>query len=437
MTHGTVTFVTANTFEFDSRHRRAAEALAADGWRVVVVAMRAPHLPADEVPAVGITVRRPVLSRRILDGLPGPLRRPLGRLVGLEAHAVTLPRRVTGPLERLRAPLRRGLEILAYRRRVGPWASAVIAAAPEARVFVAKALVALPVAAEAARRTGGRYVYDIADLHVESGRLAALPGPLKAWLRARERRWMHGAAALLAVTPAMADEVARRYGVARPTVVMNAREPWQPDDAALAAAGEQLRAVAGVAPSCDVVLYQGAFRPDQGIDTLLAALDDPLLADRAPAAVFLGFGPLEDRLMALALSRPGRVAVLPPVPSGELLGWTAGADVAFVGTPPTTRNQTLTTPNKLFESVMAGVPVVVAAGTWTAALVAREDLGAVVEPWAPAVLAREIAALLAAGPADRVARRERIRGVALERLNWDVERERLVETFRRLGEAGS
>jgi len=36
-------FVTANTFEFDSRHRRAADALAEDGWAVVVVAMAAPH----------------------------------------------------------------------------------------------------------------------------------------------------------------------------------------------------------------------------------------------------------------------------------------------------------------------------------------------------------------------------------------------------------
>ena len=92
---------------------------------------------------------------------------------------------------------------------------------------MAKALVALPVAAEAARQTNGRYVYDVADLHVESGRLASLPGPLKAWLRGREGGWIAGAAALLAVTPAMADEVAARHGVARPTVVLNVRERWQ------------------------------------------------------------------------------------------------------------------------------------------------------------------------------------------------------------------
>ena len=116
-----------------------------------------------------------------------------------------------------------------------------------------------------------------------------------------------------------------------------------------------------------MILYQGAFRPDQGIETLLDALAEP--AARRPVAecrvprlrpaARRGSGPRPR-------PQPGRVTVLPPVPSDELLEWTAGADVAFVGTPPVTINQTLTTPNKLFEAAMAGVPVVVADGTYTA-----------------------------------------------------------------------
>ena len=57
------------------------------------------------------------------------------------------------------------------------------------------------------------------------------------------------------------------------------------------------------------------------------------------------------------------MAVLPAVPEGDLLEWTAGADVAFVGAPPRTLNQRLTLPNKLFQSLMAGVPIVVGTGT--------------------------------------------------------------------------
>jgi glycosyltransferase involved in cell wall biosynthesis len=420
-----VAFVTANTFEFDSRHRRAAEALAADGWSVVVVAMAAPHLPAEETLGPGLVVRRPPVDRAVLSAVPAGFRGLVGRLVGLDPGAERPP----PGRGRVRAVLARGLEILAYRRRVRPWARAAVRAAPDARVFVAKALVALPVVAEAARLTGGRYVYDVADLHIESGRLAALPRPLKAWLGRREAGWVRGAAALLAVTPAMAGEIARRFGVVPPTVVMNARERWRPAEPL--PRPTRLRTAIGVRIPAerDVVIYQGAFRRDQGIDMLLRALAEPRLAERAVTAVFIGFGELEAGLRAKSVEAPDRIVVRAAVPSGELLEWTAGADVAFVGTPPVTRNQTLTTPNKLFEAVMAGVPVVVAAGTATAALVREHGIGAVVEPWTAPALAAAIAGLLEGSRDERDARRLAIRRVALDRLSWDVERERLLAAF--------
>jgi glycosyltransferase involved in cell wall biosynthesis len=433
MTRGSVAFVTANTFEFDSRHRRAAEALARDGWTVVVVAMPAPHLPAEEALPSGAVIRRPAIERRILATLPRPVRGIAGRLVGLDPDAERPPPRGAGSLEVIRAPLRRALEVLAYRGRIQPWAHAVRAAAPDARVFVAKALVALPVAADVARRRGGRYVYDVADLHVESGRLATLPGPVKAYLRRREARWIRGAAALLAVTPAMADEVAARFGVDRPTVVMNARERWRASEPVPRPIRLRTSIGARIPAARDVVIYQGAFRPDQGIDVLLAALREPPLADRPVTAAFLGFGPLDAQLRAESAAAPDRIVVGPAVPPGDLLTWTAGADVAFVGTPPVTRNQTLTTPNKLFEAAMAGVPVVVAEGTFTARLVREHRLGVVVEPWTPAAVAAAIAGLLDASPDERDARRRAIRATALESLNWEIERRPLIDVFRRLG----
>src|SRR6266545_1890267 len=181
-----VCLVTANTFEYDSRTLRAARALTADGHRVTVVALADARLPASQTP-----------------------------------DAATLPPSRGGAIEGLRGPLRRGLEILAYRRRIGPWSDAAVAAANDADVFSAKALVALPVVHRAARTTGTRFVYDIADLHVDSGRLAGMPGPVRSYLRRRERGWMHDAAGLTAVTAPLAKEVARRFAVPLPAVVMN------------------------------------------------------------------------------------------------------------------------------------------------------------------------------------------------------------------------
>jgi hypothetical protein len=55
-----------------------------------------------------------------------------------------------------------------------------------------------------------------------------------------------------------------------------------------------------------------------------------------------------------------------------------------------------------------------------------------VRPWTPAGLATGIGALLDRPAAERDAQRIAIRRVALERLNWDVDRVRLVDLFRRL-----
>ena len=426
-----VAFVTANTFEFDSRTLRTATALTASGLRVVVIGQSAPGLPRQAV-VDGVVVRRPLVERRISAAfrpLPGPIRGLLTRALGIDRRATVLRRRRPGWIERIRAPLRRAVEILAYRRRIGPWTEAVLSAAPGASVFAAKALVALPVAARAARRAGGRYVFDVADLHVESDRLARLPRPLKAYLHRREGALVRGAAALTASTPAMAAEVARRYGAPSPLAVLNVRPRWRPDETE-PPVSTRLADAAGVPAGRPLLLYQGAFREGQGIEMLLAALREPILHERSLTTVFMGFGTLEAPLRAAAARDSRRIVVLPAVPSGELLEWTCGATVSFVGAPPITINQRLTAPNKLFESLMAGVPVVVAAGTATAQLVEAAGAGTPVAPWTPAATASAIAALLDLPDGERLALRRRIRAAALERFSWETLRPSVVELYR-------
>jgi glycosyltransferase involved in cell wall biosynthesis len=214
---------------------------------------------------------------------------------------------------------------------------------------------------------------------------------------------------------------------------MNCRPRWRPDGAAPTSA--RLRAAvvtSGGSTTAPILLYQGAFREDQGIEELLSALPGPALRDVPLVTAFLGFGRMEARLREAASASDGRIVVLPPVPSEELLEWTVGASLAFVGAPPRTINLGLTIPNKLFESLMAGVPVVVAGGTAVARLVAEAGAGIVVEPWTAASLADALATTLAAPDAERDALRRRARDAALTRYNWETERTGLVELYRTL-----
>jgi glycosyltransferase involved in cell wall biosynthesis len=131
---------------------------------------------------------------------------------------------------------------------------------------------------------------------------------------------------------------------------------------------------------------------------------------------------------------PNRIVVLPAVPSGELLEWTSDADVAFVGAPPKTINLRLTMPNKLFESLMAGVPVVVASGTAVASLVDGARVGTVVSPWTPRAIAEALASMVCATPAARSALRARARAAALDTYNAETEHVGLLAMYGRLAD---
>jgi glycosyltransferase involved in cell wall biosynthesis len=336
------------------------------------------------------------------------LRRLVCRVLALDAEAVLLPPDAPRGLDRLRHPLRRLLEVLANARRVGPWADAVVAAAPETDVFHAKALITLPVVRESARRVSGRFVYDVADYHTEAARLARMPGFVRELVRRRERGWARDAAGTLAVSQPIADLVQQRWGVAPPVILMNCPPAWHPETPGLVAS-DLVRRTAGIPAERPVILYQGGYSVDRGIEELVAALAAPSLRGLGAVAVFMGFGRLE----------ADHVMVLPPVPPDELLPWTASADVTFVGQPPRTLNQRYNLPNKLFESLMAGVPVVVAADNEQCRLVSREGVGAWADIDAPEAIADALAGILGAPESDRIALREHCRTVALERYSWE------------------
>ncbi len=428
-----IAIVAANTFEHDSRLLRTGRALAADGHVVTLLAFGAPGLPAREELAERLDLRRVDVDRRITAAfrpLPPRIRRWIARLLGFPPSATSLPPSSPRGVDRVLAPLRRVVEIGAHQRRVGPWRAAVLAAVPDADVYHCKALVALPVVAGAAARGGAAFAYDLADLHTEAARLARMPRPVRALVRRREAGWVRRASLLTAVSAGVAREAARRFHVPEPVVVLNCPPAWRPDEPA-PPVSDLLRQATGIAVTRPIVLYQGGFSVDRGIEELIDAVDREPLRRLDTAVVLLGYGRLRDRLAGEAARRPGRLFVLDAVPPSELLEWTASADVGYVGQPPRTLNQRLNLANKLFESIMAGVPALVAAGGEHCRLVTSEALGACCDI-EPGAIAAAITGLLDRPAEERAAMRRHCRAVALDRYTWERQQAGLVHAYRAL-----
>ena len=402
-----VVLLFGNPAEHNSRAVRMTRSLVDAGCAVTWIARASPGLPEREE-RDGWRVLRVAAP-------PGPRWLPAPRLPGADP--------APGPRSPLRRLLVDGpgrlLQALRYELVARRWAAAVERAAPPADLWQADGLVMLPVALRLRARRGGRVLYDSLEIHVESGRFARLPRAWRRLLARRERAWARSADAVVTVSAPYADALAPRLGL-RPAIVMNcppAPPVPAPGEIGGPARPRRFHDLLGLPPEAPVVLYHGYLFPHRGIERLFDAIG------AVPEAhlVVMGFGPRFDayREHAAALPHADRVHVVPGVPPESLLEWVASADVAAMPIEGNTLNHRLTTPNKLFEALAAGVPVVASDLPGMAAILRETGAGLTCDPDDPADVARAIRAILDLPEAERRAYRDRALAAAWDRFNWE------------------
>ncbi len=239
-----------------------------------------------------------------------------------------------------------------------------------AAVYHASDLYVLPALAGAARRHGAKLLLDARELYPHVDATAGKPWARWTWT-ALERRYLPRTDAIVTVNDSIADRMAATYGMARPVVVPNVpeRQTVPRTDA--------LRDLLGIPADRRIVLYQGLVRVGRGLRRLVDAMRD------VPEAhlVVIGDGPNKHVIVAQATrALPGRAHFLPHTPPGDLLRLTASADLGVHVPPPLTLSIELALPNKLFEYLMAGLPVVVSALPEMRRVVEGFDVGLTVDP---------------------------------------------------------
>jgi glycosyltransferase involved in cell wall biosynthesis len=285
---------------------------------------------------------------------------------------------------------------------------------------------ALPAVVRRKARSGGVAVYDSRDIYMHARELARVGGIRRRIFEAAERRWAHAVDAVLTVNDEYAAILERQLRVPRPPVVMNCPNRWTPPEPR----PDRIRDHLGLPATTDIVLYQGGLFSERGIEQSMDAILD------VPGAVLvlLGYGRLEGALRELVEREPyrGRVFVLDAVPPAELLSWTASADVMVMAIQPSSLNHRHTTPNKLFEAMAAGVPVVASDLPGMATIVRATGCGELCDPTDPAAIAAAIRTLLGASRDERARRRARCLAAAHDTYNWESQVGTLLALYDRL-----
>jgi len=387
-----VVMLVLNDVSFDGRVRSEAAALVAAGWRVLVVGTQraSGRLPDREI-MQGFELRR-VRYGRFEEGLWRPWRW-----------------------------VRHGLQ---------GWQIVRALSETQARAFHAHDLPALILVWVTLMLHHRRavLVYDAHELYLFQApyhsRLAnawhRLTRPLFMRL---EKRLVRRADVVLTLAEGRARLLARWYSIAHPVVIQNALDPVSLDTPAQV----DLRRVVGEGRRCVVQTgdIDGRRRAVTELVRAMALLPEDV------ALVFLGQGENVEAVQALAeVSGIGeRVFIVPPVPPEQVTVTIRSADVAAILMRTESWNTRAGLPNKLFEAVGAGVPVLASDMFVLRRVVRRYDLGLLCDEEDPASIAGALRRLLV--PEAQTYYRQRVQAAQRE-LNWQTEVEKLRAVYRRL-----
>lgn len=267
-------------------------------------------------------------------------------------------------------------------------------------------------------RRGAPLVYDSHELYSETHFLIGRKREQSIW-NFLERHLIRHTSRVITVSDPIARELRTRYSIEKPVVVRNIPElvplpsptPFFKDN-----------------NGGPIFLCQGYMQPGRGLEVLIHAMK---FVPRG-RLVLLGNGEIRDDLQTLLqrLDLTDRVHLFPAVPLERLLGYTACATVGLIAYSTESLNFQYALPNKFFEYLMAGVPVLTSNIPEVAQLVRDFNVGRIVEPCDPYHIARELNSIVA--DPDKWKKLSENCRKAVRRLQWAREEEKLLHVYSKL-----
>ncbi len=289
------------------------------------------------------------------------------------------------------------------------------------RVFVANDLPMLPVAKKAAAACGATLVYDSHELYSE-----------QEFSEREKRRWAEieakyiGACdAVITVNQSIAAELERRYGVNDVKVIYNAERSLD-----VPVKTRRFHEAFGLAADKKVLLLQGGLSAGRNLEVLVDAMRH--VQSASVVLVILGDGLLLNRLQGKAKSEElcERVYFHPAVPQKDLLAFTAAADAGIIPYQATCLNNYFCTPNKLFEFIAAGIPILASDLPEIRNMVLGQQMGLVGDMSTPEKLAGLIDEFFE--DEQRLVAWQKNVSISRERICWEEEEKKLVGIYEAL-----
>lgn len=338
--------------QIDRRTLQQADSLEAAGWKVTVLAM-----PRDE----SFSQDDPRVVR--ID--------PHFKTVGIKNYSLLSTYRT------IRSYLPMNGRVMNFMKRfawkyfaiqeslyLNLFSNALLQYSPD--VVMAIDLPMLPVALSVVERCGAKLVYDSHELYIEQG---FSESEKQRW-KSIEEKYIKACDAVITVNPSIAAELEHRYHISPVNVIYNALDcTYTPTKK------NYFHRIFNLPSDRKILLLQGGLSVGRNLETLIDTIAH--IQNQNVDLVILGDGQLRHALekRAIKLGIQHRIYFHPAVPQEQLLDYTQSADAGIIPYQANCLNNYYCTPNKLFEFMSAGIPILASDLPEICNIVNNHDIG--------------------------------------------------------------
>lgn len=237
-------------------------------------------------------------------------------------------------------------------------------------VWIANDFEAL-MAYDVAKKLGlkAKLIYDSHEYqsHIESVK----SNKRRKFIQNNERRILQKSTPVFNVSPGIVQAYRDLYELENQRLLMNLPE-YRPQ----VTRGNKFRSKFGISSDTTIFLYQGKMTPHRGLEEIMEAFIQ--LEGANIALVLMGFGELVEEVKKLSTENP-HIFYHPAVGINELINYTSSADWGISNLQNTCLNHYHSLPNKIFEYVQAGVPILASSMRDSTELIEKYGVGSIMK----------------------------------------------------------
>lgn len=282
----------------------------------------------------------------------------------------------------------------------------------------AHSLSVLPLAVALKYWKNCALIYDTHELETETH---SLRGLRQRFAKVVENTFVRRSDAIFCVSDEISEWYESRYRVKRPVTILNS------PNSESAPQSEYLRNKFNLRQGQKIALYLGVIEPGRSVELLVETFEQR--EDDSVVVIFVGYGSLVGFIKASPAY--GRTVFFhPAVPRSQIVAIAASADLGLCLISPSCLSYDNCMPNKLFEYLMSGLPVIVSPCASLIKFVDHHRVGFSLDELSQSAVAAQILSFVAT---DLNEMKQRARALALQN-SWEMQATRLRIEYQKIFE---